>query len=113
MKRTEISSLLLLFAFGTFAQVANKTKDLLKANKLQEAKAEIDKVLANEKNANNSEAWYYKAKVYSALGMDTTARTGVDDIKWEAFQAIKKYMDLDPKTLLLQIDGYKPVMDIY
>ena len=113
MKRIVISSFLFLFAFGTFAQVTNKTKDLLKANKLQEAKTEIDKVIANEKNAANPEAWYYKAKVYSALGNDTTAKTGVDDIKWEAFQAVQKYMTLDNKQLLLQLDNYKPVMDIY
>ena len=113
MKRFVISSLLLLFAFGSFAQVTNKTKDLLKANKLQEAKTEIDKVIAVEKNANNAEAWYYKAKVYAALGSDTTVRTGVDDIKWDAFSAVKKYMELDNKQVLMQIENYKPLMDIY
>ena len=113
MKRIVISSLLLLFAFGTFAQVTNKTKDLVKNNKYQDAKTEIDKVLANEKNAANAEAWYYKAKVYSALGSDTTVKSGVDDMKWEAFNAVKKYMELDNKQVLMQIENYKPLMDIY
>src|SRR6476469_6391984 len=99
MKRIVISSLLLLTTLGMFAQVANKAKDLLKANKLQEAKAEIDKVLANEKNAANAEAWFYKGKIYSSLGNDTTNRMGADDLKWEGFEAFKKYITLDSKQV--------------
>src|SRR6476619_3026874 len=102
MKRFVISSLLLLTTLGMFAQVANKAKDLLKANKLQEAKTEIDKVLANEKNANNAEAWFYKAKIDSALGNDTTNWLAADEAKWEAFQSMKKYMNMDSKQVLLQ-----------
>jgi len=113
MKRIVISSLFLLATLGMFAQVANKARDLLKANKIQEAKAEIDKVLANEKNATNADAWFYKAKIYSALGNDTTSRGSADDPKWVAFEAIQKYMTLDPKQILLQLEQYKPVMDLY
>ncbi len=98
---------------GLFAQNLDKAKDLLKANKIADAKTQIDGFLAVDKNQKNPEAWYYKLKIYNAIAAGTlSAQT--PDARQQAFDALKKYVDLDDKKLmLLQLDGYKPVNEIY
>jgi len=113
-KRLFLTGLLALSGLGLFAQSVDKAKDLLKANKLPEAKTEIDKVLAVEKNQKNGEAWYTKLKVYNALAASETLKAQYPDARDQAFDALKKYTDVDDKKLLLlQMDAYKPVNEIY
>ena len=113
-KRFFLTGVLALTGMGLFAQSADKAKDLLKSNKLPEAKAEIDKVLAVEKNQKSGEAWYYKLKIYNAIAADSNQRAKYPDARDQAFDALKKYTEVDDKKLLLlQMDGYKPVNEIY
>ncbi|HYC30127.1 MAG TPA: hypothetical protein VEB42_14940, partial [Chitinophagaceae bacterium] len=114
MKRILFTTLCAVLATGLFAQKVEKAKDLLKANKLMDAKTEIDNFLAQEKNAKNADAWYTKAKIYNAISTDGSLKTQVPDARQQAFQALKKYTETDDKMLIaLQIDGYKPINDIY
>jgi hypothetical protein len=113
-KRLLLTGMLALTGWGLFAQSADKAKDLLKANKIPEAKAEIDKVLASEKNQKNGDAWYTKLKVYNAIAANDQLKTQYPDARYQAFDALKKYTDVDDKKLLLlQMDQYKPVNEIY
>jgi hypothetical protein len=99
---------------GLFAQNLDKAKELLKANKIPEAKTEIDKVLADPKNQKNGEAWYYKCKIYDAIGANDQLRAQTPDASAQAFDALKKYVQFDDKKLiLLQLDQYKPINEIY
>ena len=113
------SKILLIFLFSAFAlglaaQSLDKAKDFLKAGKLQEAKDEIDKVLTVDKNQKIAENWYYKAKIYDAIAGNAQLKTTVPDAYGVSFEALKKYIDLDDKKLLLlQMDQYKPMNDIY
>jgi tetratricopeptide (TPR) repeat protein len=114
MKRILFTTLCAVLATGLFAQKVEKAKDLLKANKLMEARTEIDNFLAQEKNLKNADAWYTKAKIYNAISMDGSLKAQVPDARQQAFQALKKYTETDDKMLIaLQIDGYKPINDIY
>ena len=114
MKRVLITSLLVASGLGMFAQSVSKAKDLLKAKKVDEAKSEIDKVLSNDKNAKDAEAWYVKSKVYSELAMNDKLASTVPDARQESFEALKKYTQLDDKKLVfLTLDNYKPIMDVY
>jgi len=56
MKSLLLTVLFAALGVGAFAQKVDKAKDLLAKKKLPEAKTEIDGVLANDKNKNNSEA---------------------------------------------------------
>jgi hypothetical protein len=116
MKKILLTTLLAVIGVGIFAQKLDKAKELYsgKPPKLTEAKTEIDNVLADAKNQKNSEAWYYKAKIYNGIANDSMLAAKNPDVRWQAFEAIKKYTETDDKKeILLQLDQYKPVLDIY
>ncbi|MBC8035511.1 MAG: hypothetical protein H7Y03_15280 [Chitinophagaceae bacterium] len=115
MKRILLTSLLSFAVFGLLAQNIEKAKDMLKDKKLQDAKNQIDKALANEKNAKSSDAWYTKAKIYNEIANDSILKATVPDAREQAFEAIQKYVQTDEKSQLLQLtlEQYRPIMDIY
>jgi hypothetical protein len=103
-----------LAGLGLMAQNLDKAEDLFKANKLPEAKAEIDKVLTVEKNKKNSEAWFYKLKIYNAVAASATLKDQYPNARFEALDALQKYTETDQKKMvLLVVDQYKGVNDIY
>ena len=95
-------------SLGLFAQNLDKAKELLKANKIPEAKTEIDKVLADPKNQKNGDAWYYKCKIYDAIGANDQLRAQTPDASAQAFDALKKYVQYDDKKLILLQAHYWP-----
>jgi hypothetical protein len=114
MKRIFLSIALAALFSGLFAQSLDKAKEYLKANKLPEAKAEIDKVLAIEKNQKIAEAWYTKVKVYNAIAANDQLKATVPDALIQSLEALKKYTELDDKKqILLTLDQYKPINEIY
>lgn len=115
MRRLFLTGIFAIAAgIGLFAQSLDKAKDLFKANKFTDAKTQIDGFLAVDKNQKNGEGWYYKVKIYNAIAANDQLRTQFPDARDQAFDALKKYTDVDDKKLLLlQMDGYKPVNEIY
>lgn len=114
MKRMLFSLLMAVVCSGLFAQSVDKAKDLLKANKLTEAKAEIDKALLVEKNQKSADAWYAKIKIYNAIAADSSLKGQYPDAYVQSLDALKKYIQYDDKKrVLLAADGYKPVNEIY
>jgi hypothetical protein len=113
MRRLVLTGFLAFFGLVLFAQNLDKAKDLLKANKLPDAKAEIDKVLAVDKNQKIADAWYTQLKIYNAIaaGPLSAQYPGARDT---AFLALKKYTEVDDKKLIaLQLENYKPINEIY
>jgi hypothetical protein len=115
MKKFLLTTMLVSAILAASAQGLDKIKDNLKAKKIGEAKTQIDQFMANEKNAKNPEGWYTKAKVYSEVAQDPTLAAATPDARWTAFESLKQYVALDDKGQLvfLQLDNYKPIMDIY
>jgi hypothetical protein len=114
MKRMLLSLLTVVVCSGLFAQSLDKAKELLKANKLPEAKEEIDKVLLVDKNQKNGEAWYYKVKIYNAIAANDQLKTQYPDALLQSLDALKNYTKYDDKKLiLLTVDSYKPINEIY
>jgi hypothetical protein len=113
MRRLVLTGFLAFFGMGLFAQSVDKAKDLLKAGKLADAKTEIDKVLSSDKNLKNGDAWYTKLKIYNAIaaGPLSAQYPGARDT---AFLSLEKYVEVDDKKLIsLQLEGYKPINEIY
>ncbi len=115
--RKLVLALLLATSFsGVFAQKIDDVKEKISKGKWDEAKEKIDKVMADPKNQNNSEALFYKAQVYHNLAKthpeDTTLSTA-------AFDAISHYLNIEEKQpenkrfLLSTLEGNKTVFDIY
>ena len=116
MKQLLLTTLIATAGLSLFAQKLDKAKDYYSAKppKTAEAKTEIDGVLNDPKNQKNSEAWYYKAKIYNAVANDSNLNSKYPDARWTAFEALKKYTEVDDKKeIYLQLDKYQPVMDIY
>jgi hypothetical protein len=113
MRRLVLTGFLAFAGMALFAQSLDKANDLLKAGKLADAKTEIDKVLAVEKNQKNGAAWYAKLKIYNAIaaGPLSGQYPGARDT---AFLALQKYVEVDDKKLIaLQLENYKPINEIY
>ncbi len=114
MKRMLLSLFMAVICSGLLAQSVDKAKDLLKANKIAEAKEEIDKALLVEKNQKNAEAWYTKVKIYNAIAANDALKNQYPDALIQSLDALKKYVQYDDKKqVLLAADGYKPVNEIY
>ncbi len=92
----------------------NKVKDKFKAGDFLAAKAGIDDILSQTKNLYSSEAWHYKAKIYNGIAANSVWANDYPDARDQAFEALRRYVDLAQTNLsLLQLDGYKPVNEIY
>src|SRR5215469_5913942 len=115
-KRIFLTGVLATAGVGLFAQNVDKANDLYKAGKFTEAKAQIDGALANPKNQKNATAWYYQLKIYNAIAANDQLRAQYPGARDTAFMALKTYVDLDEKDkklVLLQMDAYKPINEIY
>lgn len=115
MKKIILTTLIASFTLGLFAQNLNKVKDMLKNNELDKAKAGIDQLLTNPKQQKNAEVWFTKAKIYGAIATNDQFKTLVPDGRADAFEAIKKAVELDKNetTTFLTLENYKPVYDLY
>lgn len=114
MKRFILSLVLALPVLGLFSQSLDKAKEYLKANKLPDAKTEIDKVVADPKLQKDPQAWYFKSKIYTAIAANDQMKSQVPDALSQSFDALQKYVQTDDKLLFtLMQEQYKPATDIY
>lgn len=104
---------------ATYAQKVEKLDDVqekFSKGKYDEAKEKIDKVLADPKNQNLAAAWYWKGNVYSQLAKADSMNQLSYDAANEAFNAYKKYQELDPKNVLMTLEqnvGLFMLRDVY
>lgn len=110
-------SLLAVFTLVLSTAYSQDIKDvrnysLLGKNK--EAKEAVDKYLAIPKNAQKAEGWFYKGSIYNQLSKDTTkSLKEMAELKTDAFEALKKYRELDPKAELLTGQNNSNLYDLY
>lgn len=114
MKKLFICLLAMGAMLSAGAQSLESINKLLERNKVAEAKEQIDKAMLVEKNAKNSEYWYYKGRVYNNYSYDSTlsAETRLQ-LKKDAFEAFKKTQELDAKDLRLKLESYQSYLDLY
>lgn len=114
MRKISIVSMLFFGSISAMSQSLEDVNKLLEQKKYREAKTAVDAVVANPKQATKSDPWYFKARVYGALSVDPT--TGADEafeLKSQAFDALKKYQELDPKDIRLKFESYQSYLDAY
>ena len=115
MKRFSFILMLVLGSMVSLAQELDEINEMMGKSQYRKAKDAIDKLLSNQKNAGKADVWYFKGRIYNALSRtDTTL--AVDDVikyKMEAFDAFKKYQQLDNKDLRFKLENYLSYFDIY
>jgi hypothetical protein len=109
--------LLISFLLGGLyvsSQDLDNIKKLIVLQQFEKAKPEIDSYLSDAKNAGKAEGWYYKAFVYNGLGRIPTKSLAESKAYYQAaFDALKKYTELDPKTTLTTEENNSTVFNIY
>jgi hypothetical protein len=114
MTKISIALLLLFVSITSFSQSLDDINSMMDKKQFKEAKAGIDKLLADPKNSGKADAYYFKGRIYNALSYEkTTPPTEAYDLKIQAFEAFKKNQELDPKDLRLKVEGYKSYLDLY
>ncbi|MCW3090967.1 MAG: hypothetical protein JWP81_2036 [Ferruginibacter sp.] len=103
-----------LMVSATYAQDITEIRNFALLGQTQKAKDAVDKFLAVPKNAQKADAWYYKGYVYNQLSKDSTKTVAQNaEMKAIAFDAIKKYRELDPKSELLTQQNNATLYDLY
>lgn len=112
----KFSLIVLLAAASSFAgaQSIDDIKTFAYLNQTQKGKEAVDKFLSVEKNAKKPDGWYYKGYIYNMASKDSS-KTLAESIalKDEAFKALKKYREMDPKGTLLEEQNNSPLFDLY
>jgi hypothetical protein len=94
-----------LVVTSTFAQdLLKDVQEKISKGKYDEAKEKLDKFMADPKNANNANAYYYKGVINNYFVQTDSAGKLTYDASKEAFDAYKKTLQLEPKNLLMTID---------
>jgi hypothetical protein len=116
MRKLVVTLLLAASFTGLYAQKLDDVKEKIDKQKWDEAKEKIDKVMADPKGQNNSDAWFYKAKIYQNLAKAHPEDTSLYS---QSFDAMKNYLRLEEKqpeakrNLLLTLDGNKTLVNFY
>ncbi|MFM6926595.1 MAG: hypothetical protein ACKOU7_13900, partial [Ferruginibacter sp.] len=114
MKKYLLPVALLMASFFANGQDLKSIDINVKLNKFDQAKTEIDSYLANAKNAAKADGWYYKAYIYNSLGRVATKPVAESKSLYQsAFDAIKKYAELDPKQALTAEEKNSTIYNIY
>jgi tetratricopeptide (TPR) repeat protein len=101
------------FGIGAFAQKLEDVQEKISKGKYDEAKEKIDKFMADPKNQSNANAWYYKGKVYAELArQDSTGKLDYDAGQ-QAFEAFRKYQELDKKNIMMTLDQNVGLFQLY
>ncbi len=113
MRKLLMTTLLAISFSGLFAQKLEEVQEKISKGKYDEAKEKIDKFLADPKNQGNANAWYYKGKVYSELARQDSTGKLTYDASGEAFNAFKKYQDMDKKNVLMLLEQNVGLFQLY
>ena len=92
--------MLAVFSATVFAQSLEDVEKYLALQRWEDAKVQIDKFLSVEKNTKVAKAWYYKGYIYAELA--TLPKYPDNNFRMDAFDAYKKYQELDPTNSMMK-----------
>jgi len=113
MKKVAIAFIILLMTGGVYAQDFKKVNTMFLLNKVEDARTELEKVLADPKTQNNIDAQLWKARIYGVLFADSAYRVKYPQSGQLAFDGFNKYMQLDPEAKKIKEAGMSVVDQIY
>ncbi len=114
MKKYCFFMLLLFLSAVSFGQSLDDISKLMLLQQNKKAKEGIDKFLSDTKNAAKAEGWFYKGRIYNAISKDSgTSSTDALKLKSDAFEAFKKYQQIDAKDLSFIAENHASYFDLY
>jgi hypothetical protein len=111
MRKFLLTAALLAGGTALFAQNLDKVQEMISKQKYADAKTEIDKALTDPKGQKNANAWYYKGVIYNELAKDSTQDNSA--YRADAYAALKKAQELDPKNIMGELEQNWRLFDIY
>jgi len=109
--------LLSIFAFTlqlATAQDYKKVTNALILGRVEDAKTEIDKMMADPKAQAKAETYMLKAKIYAAIFKNQQLNAKYPNAETEAEAALKKYEEMDPTyAVAKEKDGITAYFDMY
>lgn len=109
-----IAVLLSIFILNiAVAQDYKKVQTVLLLGKIEEAKVEVEKALADPKTKDKIEGWYWKARIHAAIYKNEALRAKYPTILEDANAAFKKYVELDPSYSFVKEKGAEGFFDMY
>lgn len=114
MKKIPILLIMICSAGIAFSQDLDAINEMMSKKDYASARASIDKYLADSKNSNKSDGWYFKGRIYNSLSYEkSTPQSDVYNLKVAAYDAFRKYQQLDPKEVRLIFETYTSFLDLY
>jgi len=113
MQRFLLSLLIVLSSSGLFAQSIEDIEAQLGKGELDKAKNSVDAFLSKEKNAAKSDGWWFKGLVYNEIAKSDKYKSLAPDPRMDAFNAFKKYYEMDAKAVRATLEQHVRLFDIY
>jgi hypothetical protein len=113
MQKFLFTLLLFTLSSGLFAQNIDDIKGYIDKGQWDKAKSAVDQYLSKEKNAAKWDGWWYKGVIYNEIAKSDQYKTLVADGRMEAFNAFKKYYEIDPKSIQGTLEQHVRLFDIY
>jgi len=105
--------LIIIGSTSLFAQTIEEIEAQVAKGEFDKAKASVDAFLAKEKNQAKSDGWWYKGLIYNEIAKSDKFKTLAPDARMEAFNAFKKYYELDQKAVRATLEQHVRLFDIY
>ncbi len=113
MKKLLLLAMFTVTAHMVFAQDLKKVQTSYLINRFEDAKTEVDKVMADSKQSGKPEAMYWKSKVYAAIFKDDKLREKYPNALKDADDAFQKYLAADPTMVEVKGKGAEAFFDMY
>ncbi len=114
MKKFYTVMLLVFSTVFVYAQSLDDINDMMDKKNYAGAKTAIDKYLSEANNNTKPDGWYFKGRIYNSLSYEKTIpESEVYDLKNSAYEAFKKYQQLDPKDVRMKLENYGSYLDLY
>ena len=113
MQRFLLSLLLILGSSSLFAQSIEDIETQFGKGEFDKAKTSVDAFLAKEKNAAKPDGWWYKGLIYNEIAKSEKYKSLAPEARMDAFNAFKKYYELDPKAIRATLEQHVRLFDIY
>lgn len=114
MKKMVFSVLLAFVAVLAYSQKLTKVETPYVLGKYEDARTEIDKVVADPKNQVVADVWLWHGSVYAALADDASLKVKYPQAAGTAMTSFQKYVQLDPsmKTMNTEAIPGKMIIDV-